>query len=107
MTRKLSLASVDQLERNQSIQDLELNCAFKEIEQLMIINKLKLNRDKTELPSADAHTQFYLYWNWSGGTQRLLSINYLFGEGDMAKNFLLLENGLKFLDDRSIHVQFS
>ena len=32
---------------------------------------------------------------------------YLFGETNIAYNFLLLEDGYKFLDDRSIHVQFS
>ena len=35
------------------------------------------------------------------GTQRLLSVKYLFGEANIAKNFLLPE------DDHFIHVQFS
>ena len=41
------------------------------------------------------------------GTQRLFSVKYLFGEANIAYHFLFLENGLKFLDDRSIHVQSS
>ena len=39
--------------------------------------------------------------------QRLLSVKYLFGEADLVDNFLLLEGGKKFLNNRSIHVQFS
>ena len=41
------------------------------------------------------------------GTQRLFSVKYRFGEAHIAWNFLLLEDGKRFLDDRSIHVQFS
>ena len=37
------------------------------------------------------------------GTQQLF---YLFGDANIAKNFLLLEDGWNFLDDHSIHVQF-
>ena len=29
-------------------------------------------------------------------------VNYLFGEAGVAYNFLLLEDGCKFLDDRSV-----
>ena len=35
------------------------------------------------------------------------TVQYLFGEANIAANFLLLKDGYKFLDDRSIHVQFS
>ena len=41
------------------------------------------------------------------GTQRLFSVKYLIGEANITYNFLLLEDGLTFLDDRSIYVQFS
>ena len=41
------------------------------------------------------------------GTQRLFSVKYLFGEANFAYNFLLLEYGQKFLDERSTQVQFS
>ena len=41
------------------------------------------------------------------GTQRLFSVKYLFVEANIAENLLLLEDGLKFLDRCSIHVQFS
>ena len=41
------------------------------------------------------------------GTQRLFSVKYLFGEANATQNFLLLEDSLKFLDDCSIHEQFS
>ena len=34
-------------------------------------------------------------------------LKYLFGETNISQNFLLLEDGYKFLDDCSIHVQFS
>ena len=37
------------------------------------------------------------------GTQQLF---YLFGDANIAKSFLLLEDGWNFLDDHSIHVQF-
>ena len=40
------------------------------------------------------------------GTQRTFSVKYLFAEANIAKNFLVLEYGYKFLDDCSIHVQF-
>ena len=39
--------------------------------------------------------------------QRLFSANYLFEEVNIALNFLLLEDGVKFLVDRSIQIQFS
>ena len=35
--------------------------------------------------------------------QQLFSGKYRFGEANIAYNFLLLEDGYKFLDDRSIH----
>ena len=42
------------------------------------------------------------------GTQRLFSVKHLLGEANIDyMNFLLLEDGYKFLDDRSIHAQFS
>ena len=41
------------------------------------------------------------------GIQRLFSVKYLFEEVNIAKNFLLLEDGYKFQDERSIRVQFS
>ena len=41
------------------------------------------------------------------GTQRMFSVKYLNREGNIAYNFLLLEDGYKFLDARSINVQFS
>ena len=41
------------------------------------------------------------------GTQRVFSVEYMFGEANIAYNFLLLKEGLKFLHDHSIHVQFS
>ena len=35
---------------------------------------------------------------------RLFSVKYLFAEANIAENFLLLEDGYKFLDDRfTIH----
>ena len=37
----------------------------------------------------------------------MFSLNYLFGEANIAFNFVLLEDGWKFIDDRSIQVQFS
>ena len=39
--------------------------------------------------------------------QWLFSVKYLFGEANIAKNFLLPEDSEKFLDDQSIHAQFS
>ena len=42
------------------------------------------------------------------GTQRLVSVKISVREGNIAYNFLLSKDGLKYLDDRdSIHVQFS
>ena len=41
------------------------------------------------------------------GTQRLFSVKYLFGETNIASNFLLLEDNQKFPDDCSIHVKRS
>ena len=37
----------------------------------------------------------------------LFSVKYLFGEANIAYNFLWLEDGSKFLDECSNHVQFS
>ena len=41
------------------------------------------------------------------GTQRLLSVKYLCGEANIARIFFFLRTAKKFLDERSIHVQFS
>ena len=37
----------------------------------------------------------------------LFSVKYLFGEANIALNFLWLDEGSKILDDRSNHVQLS
>ena len=42
-----------------------------------------------------------------GDTQRLLSRKYMFGETNIAKNFLLSKDDSKLIDDRSIRVLFS
>ena len=41
------------------------------------------------------------------GTQRPVSVKYLFGEVNIAYSSPLIEDDLKFLDDSSIHVLFS
>ena len=45
--------------------------------------------------------------SWPRGNQRLFSVKYLFGEAKIVHYDFQLEKGLIFLDDRSIHVQFS
>ena len=55
---------------------------------------------------AQVTTSVWSFTRASRGTQRLFSVKYLLGEADVALNFLLLEDGQKFLDDRSIPVDF-
>ena len=60
---------------------------------------------ETERTNAFTHSNSSL--ETAGGTKRLFSVKYLFGEANIVQNFLLFKGGYKFLDDRSIHVQFS
>ena len=85
---------------------------FKDTHYFAQLNYIQISRDHPLKATTSCHLSRRDQWSRTRevfqskpclfrGTVRPFSVKYLFGEANIAWDFLLLEDGWKFLDDRS------